>query len=139
VGPIRFGRTEFVVIVTCLGLLSTAAVPIYVDVDAANRRTEVRALAASIESAADLGYSLWRGSGQGARIEIASTPVRIINGYPTADGLARLLDEPGSTRFVYRSGAWSHRESAAGQCGVTYQPPAAAGAQPEISTQLAGC
>lgn len=140
VGPIRLGRIEAVVALTCLGLLSVAAVPRYVDLAAANRRTEVRALAASLASAADLGHSLWLGDGGAGQVAIAGAPVGIINGYPSAADLARLLDADGSPAFRFVNGSWSHRErSATGECGVTYTVPSALGEQPGISLQLDGC
>lgn len=128
------------ILLTCLGLSSVAAVPYYVDFGAANRRTEVRALAAQIAATADLGNSLWQGSGQGGTIHIAGAAVGMVNGYPAAPDLARLLDPGGNAPFNFDNGAWAHRDpSVSRECGVTYQPPVAPGAEPRIDLQLAGC
>jgi type II secretory pathway pseudopilin PulG len=137
---IRFGRVDLVVAVTCLCLLAVVAVPRHLDISAANRRTEVRALAAGIESAAELGHSLWSARGQPSRIAIAGTPVAVINGYPSPADLARLLEEAESTAFAFANGTWQHRErTAARPCGVTYAPPARGGEKPLIRAHFAGC
>lgn len=128
------------IVLTCLGLSSVAAIPYYVDLGAVNRRTEVRALAAQIAATADLGNSLWQGRGQGERIDIAGAAVGIVNGYPAAPDLARLLDAGGSAPFNFENGSWAHRDpSVSRECGVTYQPPVAPGAEPHIDLYLAGC
>jgi hypothetical protein len=140
VGPIRFGRTEIVIVLTSLGLSSAAAIPYYVDVGAAHRRTEVRALAAQVAATAELGNSLWQGSGQGDRIDIAGAAVGIVNGYPAAPDLARLLDAGGAAAFDFENGSWTHRDpSVSRDCGVTYRPPVAPGAEPQVDLHLAGC
>jgi hypothetical protein len=136
----RFGRVDLVVVVTCLGLLAVVAVPRHLDLSSANRRTEVRALAASIDSAARLGHSLWQARGQPSRVDFAGKNVTVVNGFPVAVDLAQLLEASESTGFAFRNGAWQHRgRAAAHPCGVTYAPPLRLGEEPLIRPHLAGC
>lgn len=136
----RPGTVDLIVAVTCFGLLAVVAVPRHLDLTTANRRTEVRALAASVESAASLGHSIWAARGEPARIAIAGSTVAVINGYPAAADLAALLEAAESAAFKFADGAWQHRDLPTQRpCGVSYAPPAQPGGKPFIGAHLAGC
>jgi hypothetical protein len=139
-GQIRIGRLDLVVAVTCLGLLAGIAVPRHLDLAAATRRTEARAMAASIDSAARLANSVWYARGQPARLTLAGRQVSMVNGYPASADVAALLEPPEGSQFAFHDGAWQHRDVPAGRpCGVSYTPPAREGDAPAVRERLTDC
>jgi len=134
------GRLDLVVVVTCLGALAAVAVPRQRDVTAETRRTEISALADSIRGAARFGHSLWQAGGAPEVLEAEHGRVAIVNGYPAADDLALLLEEPETMAFTHAGGAWQHRGLGPDRpCGVSYAPPARPGKAPDVRLILAGC
>lgn len=134
------GRLDLLVGVALLGLLAAVAIPRQRQVTADTRRTEVAALAASVRSAARFGHALWTARGGPAALSVRRGRVAMVNGYPAAGDLARLLEEPETMAFVEDRGAWRHGGVAPGlRCGVRYAPPPHAGAQPVITVTLDEC
>lgn len=139
-GRPRIGRLDLVLAVAVLGALAAVAVPRQQDLTARSRLTEVQALADSLRSAAQLGHSLWQAQGRPASIETVGGRVRMVNGYPAAADLARLLEAPETMAFTHAGGAWRHRDDRGDAlCGVGYAPPAAAAGAPSVRLHTAGC
>jgi hypothetical protein len=131
---------DLVLAVAFLGALAAVAVPRQQDLTTRNRLTEVHSLADSLRSAAQLGHSLWQAQGRPAVIATLGGPVRIVNGYPSAAGLARLLEAPEMMAFAHEGGAWRHRDDRGDAfCGVGYAPPASPSGSPSIRLRITGC
>ena len=126
--------------VACLGLLAALAVPRQRDLTTETRRTEVIALAGSVHSAAHFGHALWRANGGHAVLNVQRGRIAVVNGYPAAAELARLLEEPETMAFTQANGEWHHRGLETGRrCGVRYAPPPRSGGQPTIEIRLEDC
>jgi type II secretory pathway pseudopilin PulG len=131
---------DLVLAVAFLGALAAVAVPRQQDLTTRNRLTEVRSLAGSLRSAAQLGHSLWLAQGEPASIETRGGRVRIVNGYPAAADLARLLEAPETMAFMHEGGAWRHRDDRGDAfCGVGYATPATPSGSPSIRLRITGC
>jgi type II secretory pathway pseudopilin PulG len=129
-----------VLAVALLGALAAVAIPRQQVLTTRNRLTEVRSLAESLRSAAQLGHSLWQAQGEPAAIETLGGRVRMVNGYPSAGDLARLLEAPETMAFAHEGGAWRHRDDRGEAfCGVGYAPPASPSGSPSISLRTTGC
>ncbi len=134
------GRIDLVLVVTCLGAMAAVAVPRQRDVTAQARRTESMALAQSISSAARFGHSLWQAGGGPDVLQAGRGPIAIVNGYPAADDLPLLLEEPETMAFDHAGGAWQHRGLPRDRrCGVSYAPPAQPDEAPVVRLNVAGC
>lgn len=139
-GRRRLGRLDLALAVACLGLLATFAVPRQQALTAQSQRTEVGALSESVRSAADLAHALWQAQDRPAVLELERGPVRMINGYPAAGDLAKLLEPPEAMAFNHADGDWQHRDrDAASPCGVSYRPPVQGGSEPLVRVLLSGC
>lgn len=134
------GRVEAAVLAVVVLILAGMAVPQRQDQATVNRCAEVRALAGSIRSAALLGHALWEARGHPATLEVPGGKVAIVNGYPAAGDIARLMEAPETLAFTQAGGEFRHRDVAAGtRCGVSYAAPGRAGAEPEARVELGGC
>ena len=133
----RIDRGNLAITAACVAMLAAVAVPLQSDVGAEVRRTEVAALARSIEGAARLGHSLWQAAGAPAVLETGRGRVAIVNGYPAAADLPLLLEKAESLAFAHERGMWTHRD--AGSCGVRYAPPDRRGGSPILEPDLTGC
>jgi len=111
-----FTLIELVVVIVILGILAAFAIPRFVGVATDARASAVKGLAGSLRSSAALahGLALARGINTGT-IQMESTNVAIVNGYPdaTAGGIgATVANLDGFTAFPATPGAGS----------ITYRP-----------------
>lgn len=119
------------VAVACLALLATLAIPGQRDTASLNRRTEVQALAAGLRSAAQLGQALGRAQ---------SGATGLVNGYPVAADIARLMTPAETMAFTLSGDTFRHRDAAPGaRCGVRYAPPRQPGGEPLLQPLTDGC
>lgn len=125
------GAATALVAVACLALLATLAIPGQRDTASLNRRTEVQALAAGLRSAAQLGQALGRAQ---------SGTSGLVNGYPAAADIARLMTPAETMAFTLSGDTFQHRDAAPGaRCGVRYAPPQHPGGAPLLQPLTDGC
>jgi type II secretory pathway pseudopilin PulG len=134
------GRLDIAVVVGCLGIVAVVAVPRHARISTEARVAEVKALARGASTSAELAHARWLAAAQPQTIAGVRGVVAMTHGYPSAATVSLMLSEAETGAFRYEDGAWHHASVPAGTpCGVTYQPPAAAGQPPVITDQTAGC
>jgi hypothetical protein len=133
-------RLDVVVVIACLCAGAVVAVPRHVGIATDTRLAEVTALTRGAKTAVQLAHSRWLAASRPPVIEGARGVVAMTYGYPSVATLPLLLAEAETTTFIYDGGVWRHADlSADRSCGLSYQPPAAAGQNPAISPQTSGC
>lgn len=133
-------RLDAAILIACLGAGAVVAVPRHLQFSTQTRVAEVAALARGARTAAELAHSRWRAADRPATITGARGVVAITHGYPSAATLSLMLADAETAAFLYEGGVWRHAGLRAHRpCGVTYQPPAAAGLSPIISDYTSGC
>lgn len=128
-----FTLIELVVAVTILGILAAFAVPRFASLEQQARTASRDALAGSVRSTAALAHALWLANGgQDTEVTLDGQPIAIVNGYPTAAGIARAA--AGYPEFEPAAAALAARlaHSTVGTCAVVYSE-AAAGRAPAVS------
>ncbi len=88
-----FTLIELVVVIVILGILAVTAAPKFIDLTSDAKSSVVQAVRASLSSARDLAHAkaLVRGN-LGDDMSIAGETISFANGYPTAAGIALLMD-----------------------------------------------
>lgn len=136
----RIGRLDLILAVGCLGMLAAVAVPRQQVLTARSLRTESGALAESVRSAALLGHSLWQAQGEPPTLQIGRGRIQIVNGYPSREDLALLIEPAEVMAFHHEDGTWQHRERGEeSPCGVTYAPPLVSTQEPVVRLRVSGC
>lgn len=133
-------RLDVAILIAFLGAGAVVAVPRHARLATDMRRSEVTALTRATTTAAQLAHSRWLAANRPPTIEGARGVVAMTHGYPSAATLPMMLARSETGSFLYDGGVWRHGSRSADQpCGVTYQPPAAAGQNPAISAHTTGC
>jgi len=135
-----FTLIELIVVIVILGILAATALPKFSDLSAEARVAKVKAMAASMKSAANMahGLQLARGAASSALVGNGSggvDNVTMINGYPTSDvaGIGALVDMSDYGTLVPASGAVP-TDAAHPLCYVAYTAATPAGVAPIYST-----
>ena len=131
-------RLDVAIVIGCLGIGAAVAVPSHFSTAADARQAEVEALARNATAAARLAHSRWLAGNQPPVIDGPRGVVAMTHGYPSAATMPLMLGDAEVASFVHESGIWRHKGSRSG-CGVSYNPPAAAGQKPAINSHTAGC
>ena len=133
-------RLDIAVLIVALGAGAVLAVPRHAGIATEARRAQVTALARSATTAAELGHSRWLAGNRPPTIDGARGVVAMTYGYPSAATLPLMLGDAETAAFSYGDGLWRHASVGSSKpCGVSYQPPAAAGQNPSVSPQTSGC
>lgn len=133
-------RLDIAILIACLGAVAVVAVPRHVQIATDVRLAEVTALARAATTAAQLGHSRWLAANQPPTIDGSRGMVAMTYGYPSVATLPLMLAVAETANFSYEGGVWRASSLDADRaCGVSYQPPVAAGQNPAISTHLSGC
>jgi len=144
-----FTLIELVVVITILGILAAFAIPRFISLDATARSATVTGLAGTIRSSAALARGLSMATGNSASVTMEGSPVTLANSYPDASavGIGNAINlSPGD--FTFTAGAPAATGTATWQrigagtpanCQVSYTPPAAAGAAPQVAVATNGC
>ena len=134
------GRLDIAILIGCLGIGVVVAVPRHAQVSTEARVAEVAALALGASTSAELAHARWLAASQPQTIAGARGVVAMTQGYPSAATLSLMLTDAETAAFRYDGGVWRHASLPAGtSCGVSYQPPVAAGQSPVISNETSGC
>jgi hypothetical protein len=135
-----FSALDALVSLLALALLAGVAIPSHQGATTAAREQEVRAVAASLDGAARFAHSLWQAQGAPREIKVRRGRVAMVNGYPSAQGVALLLEESELLGFAASAGTLQHRDARQGdRCGVRYRSSARVGEPPSIVLALDGC
>jgi hypothetical protein len=133
-------RLDVAILIGCLGAGVVVAVPRHAQISTEGRVAQVAALARGASTSAELAHSRWLAANRPPTIAGARGVVAITHGYPSAATLSLMLVDAETAAFRYEGGVWRHAGLPAGaHCGVSYQPPAAAGQLPVISDHTSGC
>lgn len=131
---------DVAILIGCLGMGVVVAVPRHAQISTQARVAEVTALARGASTAAELAHARWLAADQPPTIAGARGAVAITHGYPSAATLSLMLTDAETASFLHESGVWRHAGLRADRpCGISYQPPAAAGQLPIISAVTSGC
>lgn len=122
----------------CAAALAVVALPRQRATVAQTQGTEVTALARSVASAAEFGHRLWSAQG-GSELATPQGRVGIVNGYPAAGDLAKLLEPGEAMAFEHEGGTFRRQGTADDGCAVVYAPPARAGGSAVVEQQTDGC
>ena len=133
-------RLDIAILIACLGAGAVVAIPRHVRLGTDVRLAEVTALARAATTAAQLGHSRWLAANQPPTIDGPRGMVAMTYGYPSVATLPLMLAVAETTNFHYEGGVWRARGLEVDRaCGVSYQPPVAAGQNPAISAHTSGC
>ena len=133
-------RFDAAVLIACLAAGAVVAVPRHAQLAADVRMAEVTALARAVTTAAQLAHSRWLAANQPPTIDGPRGVVAITYGYPSAGTLPLMLAVAETATFAYDGGVWRASSLQVDRpCGVSYQPPVAAGQNPAISAHTSGC
>lgn len=145
-----FTLIELVVVITILGILAAFAVPKFITLDSTARTATINGLAGSVRSAAALARGMSMASQSTVSVTMEGTTVNLLNSYPdaTASGIVAAVNTTATgTDYNITAGAsasgtatWTKvGATSAGNCEVTYTPPAAAGGTPTVTVTTTGC
>lgn len=133
-------RVDLIVLLVCFGMLAVLAVPRHLNLSSDVRRSAAGHLARSVVNSVEFAHSLWRAEDGPSELVGPRGVVDMVNGYPTAATVDRLLEDPEMMGFNFQAGQWQHAQAPAGDvCAVVYQPPNYFGDTPVIQTDLSGC
>lgn len=142
-GPGKSVKADLLVIFALLGLMAAFALPRISPVEKRSREAEATVLAGDLRSAAASAHGLsiaTHGEAQDGPLAMRGTQVTLVNGYPSRDTVAGLLQgkegfvfEPEHGRFVHAGAPLP------GACAVIYREAADDGMPPKITLVLSGC
>ena len=133
-----FTATDWLIIVTVLGMAAAIAVPRYVAINRDARVSAVESLAVSVQSSAKLSNQLWRAGGFPTSVTIDGNGVDLRNGYPTRDSIRHIIVD--RSEFQFSNGMWTHKEKLDNPgCAVFYTPPSGLSDDIQVTTYTSGC
>jgi MSHA pilin protein MshA len=138
-----FTLIELVVVITILGILAAFAVPRFVSLEGEARSAATTALGGSVRSSAALSHAMWLATGQPGTIDMEGVTITMEFGYPDeatiGDTISSLdgfdFDGSGSPAVFTKTNG----TDLIANCTVSYTAAAAAGAAPDIDTDVDGC
>ncbi len=142
-----FTLIELVVVIVILGILAVTAAPKFIDLTSDAKSSVVQAVRASLSSARDLAHAkaLVRGN-LGDDMSIAGETISFANGYPTAAGIALLMDvditsETSDAVFdLSTSGnAATYSYKNLTNCQAVYTETSDQNTPPEVTATTSGC
>lgn len=133
-----FTFTELLIVVAALAMLAAAAVPRFFAVNKEIRTGAVQALAANVESSANLTNRIWASSGHSPRLTVDGQEVDMRYGYPTERSISDVVVSNGD--FLFADGYWKHKHSSsASGCAVLYVQPSNPASEPVVISYTEGC
>ncbi len=133
-------RLDIAILIACLGAGAVVAVPRHAQIATDVRLAEVTALVRAATTAAQLAHSRWLAADQPPTIDGPRGVVAMTYGYPSVGTLPLMLAVVETATFAYDGGVWRASSVQVDRaCGVSYQPPVAAGQNPAISAHTSGC
>ena len=133
-----FTFTELLIAVAVLALLTAGAVPRFFAINKEMRIGAVDALAANVESSAELTNRIWVSNGRPASLSVDGRTLDMRFGYPTDNSISEVVVM--SNEFLFADGYWRHKESSATSgCAVLYIPPSNPDVEPAVITYKEGC
>jgi len=145
-----FTLIELVVVITILGILAAFAVPRFISLETQARVATINSLAGSVRSAASLARAMAMATASTASVTMEGNTVALTNAYPDASlgGINNALSPIASSDFTFSAGSpattgtatWTKvGASTPAKCSVSYTPPTAAGAAPNVQVAVDGC
>lgn len=133
-----FTFLELLIAVAILVMLTAAAVPRFYAINREVRSGAVKALAANVESSAQLTNRIWLSNERPPRLTVDGQLLEMRYGYPTENSISDVVINSGD--FVFADGYWKHRESLSEPgCAVLYIPPSNPQTEPVVITYTDGC
>ena len=133
-----FTFTELLIAVAVLALLAAGAVPRFFAINKEMRIGDVDALAANVQSSAELTNRIWVSNGRPASLSVDGRTLDMRFGYPTDHSISEVVVMSGE--FLFADGYWRHKESSATSgCAVLYIPPPNPDVEPVVITYKDGC
>jgi MSHA pilin protein MshA len=145
-----FTLIELVVVIVILGILAVTAAPRFIDLTSDAKSSVVQAVRASLSSARDLAHAKALVKGNlGDDMSIAGENIPFANGYPTAAGIALLMDvditsETSDAVFVLDTTGNAATYSYKGvtdptTCQAVYNETSDQNDPPEVTATTSGC
>jgi len=88
-----FTMIELVVVIVILGILAAFALPKYMGLENQARAAALNGMTGSIRSAANMAHGVWLANGNPGSITIDTVPVTMVDGYPNAAGIQKLIQD----------------------------------------------
>jgi len=130
-----FTLIELIVVIVILGILAATALPKFSDLSAEARVAKVKAMSASMKSAANMAHGIYLAKGGASNaavtVEAGGGSVTMVNGYPSASavGIGAAVDLTDYSNLLDASGAVA-ADTTFPLCNITYTPATTAGVAP---------
>lgn len=143
-----FTLVELIVVLLILGVLAAAIAPRFFDFSGSARQSAVKALTASISSAAQLTHAVQSAGSltAGATVTLEGVGIAMNFGYPTQTSISSAITyDTALFTQVITAGAggptsWTISvASTPTNCGAYYVAPASAGVAPMVGYTVSGC
>jgi MSHA pilin protein MshA len=133
-GQRGFTMIELVVIVVILAITAAFAVPRFIGLESQARIAALDGMSGNIRSAANMAHGVWIANGNISPLTIDGKPIKMINGYPDAQGLLDLIEDTSSFTTKVTTGAGTATftpngapTATADTCTVVYTQASSAG------------
>ena len=94
-----FTFSELIIVVAALAILAAAAVPRFIAINSDIRAGAVEALAANVQSSANLTNRIWLSNGKPARLMVDGQVLEMRFGFPTENSISEIVINNGD--FVF--------------------------------------
>ena len=133
-----FTFSELIIVVAALAILAAAAVPRFIAINSDIRAGAVEALAANVQSSANLTNRIWLSNGKPARLMVDGQVLEMRFGFPTENSISEIVINNGD--FVFNDGYFKHRDLLTAQgCAVLYIPPSNPESSPVVIPYTESC